>query len=64
MSGSIKSLIEVENLIKLTDFKVLHSNKLEDIKSLSNLQNLHIEKCKLLIDFSFLSSNKKYLLIT
>ncbi len=60
LSGSIKSLRGIENLTKLTDFKVSYSSKLEDINLLSllpNLEKLHIEKCKLLTDFSFLNGN-------
>jgi len=60
ISGAIKNLEGIESLIKLTDFKVSYSSKLTDAKSLtslSNLEKLHLEKCKLLTDFSFLKGN-------
>ncbi|WP_289663812.1 hypothetical protein [Flavobacterium panacagri] len=60
ISGNIKDLKGAENLSDLESLKITHSSKLIDIKALKTslkLKKLHIEKCKLLSDFSFLEGN-------
>lgn len=58
--GNFTTLQGIENLKKVKRFDVAYNSKLTDAKSLSllsSLEKLHIEKCKLLTDFSFLKEN-------
>jgi internalin A len=58
--GTIKTLSGIEKAVNLMDVKMDHCSKLHDISSLSalkNLKNVHIEKCKLVTDFSCLTDN-------
>ncbi len=58
--GNFTTLQGIENLKKVKRFDVAYNSKLTDAKaisSLSCLEKLHIEKCKLLTDFSFLEGN-------
>ncbi len=58
--GSFNSLQGIENLKNIKKLKVTYNTKLNDAKaliSLPELENLHIEKCKNLTDFSFLKGN-------
>jgi len=60
ISGAIKSLDGIEGLTKVVDVKISYSSKLVNISSLLKLpllEKLHIEKCKLLNNFSFLKDN-------
>lgn len=58
--GNFTTLQGIENLKKVKRIDVAYNSKLTDAKaiaSLSSLEKLHIEKCKLLTDFSFLKGN-------
>lgn len=58
--GAVQSLSGVEDLSNLCDVKIDHCPKLEDASALGELRGLmtlHIEKCKNLVDFSFLEKN-------
>lgn len=59
--GTFTSLKGIEDLKKIKQLELAYASKLEDIlqiSSLPNLSKLHIEKCKCLDDFSFLSGNE------
>lgn len=61
LKGSFKSLCGLENLKKLSKLSIFYNAKLADaeaIKSMPALTSLHVEKCKLLTDFSFLKDNE------
>lgn len=58
--GVFASLSGVEYLKKLKRIDLAYASKIQDIKQITllpNLSELHIEKCKLLNDFSFISGN-------
>ncbi len=58
--GNFTTLQSIETLKKVKRFDVAYNSKLinaEAIADLSSLEKLHIEKCKLLTDFSFLKGN-------
>lgn len=58
--GNFTTLQGIENLKKVKRFDVAYNSKLtnaEAIADLPSLERLHIEKCKLLTDFSFLKGN-------
>lgn len=58
-SSKLESLKGIEHLKNLKKLKLAYNGKLENIKMLeeTNLKSLHIEKCKQLSDFSYLSNN-------
>lgn len=58
--GNFTTLQGIERLKKVKRFDVAYNSKLTDansLVSLLSLEKLHIEKCKLLTDFSFLKGN-------
>ncbi|SFB98678.1 internalin A [Algibacter lectus] len=58
--GNFTTLKGIENLKRVTRIDVAYNSKLTDAKALAvlpSLEKLHIEKCKLLTDFSFLKGN-------
>jgi internalin A len=59
--GDFTSLSGIENLKRLRRIDLAYVSKLRDVEqitTLPNLKKLHIEKCKLLDNFSFLSGNE------
>jgi len=58
--GTINSLSGIENLSKLVELRIDHCPKLVSVISITELpglENLHLEKCKLLNNYPFLSGN-------
>ncbi|SUB84220.1 Uncharacterised protein [Pragia fontium] len=61
LTGNFITLNGIEDIKNLNDLKVSYSPKLIDmnnINELDYLSSLHVEKCKGISDFSFLSENK------